>query len=1013
MSKMIYNIIKLTAETQPDKKAVIYPDEDRYFDINSVLDVNYKELLRLLDRYIHFIKKTRISSNSIGMYLDRGLGSVLTSLAIYSVGGCFIPLNTAYKSGKLQRVIDDIDVKIIISSRKYSKALNELSNVTVYYVEDISAIDDENEQEINNDEHESRNEHDYAYILYTSGSTGMPKAVPIKYNAINSFIPAMTKAYDLKKKDVIVNFNLPLFDSYLEEIFGCFFNGATLVIVHDFIVSDFELLFQYCSLNKVTVLDIPTNYWHQMVFTINGKLKDKIPSLEKVIIGGDLAIDQAIESWVLKLGCEIVLINSYGPTECCIVSTCQVISNDYISGNVVGSPLEHVSLLILDENNNELHGKKIGEVCIGGKALFSDYLNMANKRERYIIENNGDYYYRTGDKGFIDEFGRLIYCGRIKKSKKINGNMVDFDFMKRILSNLTGLDDIDIVVKEPNRGYQCLYIYLDLKSSSINRHELLRELRVLYPKSEIPFIICDQSNAREVSKHYQDSSIYNDDIYICIINIWNNVFGNIDTIITSDTNFFDIGGTSLNALMLINMMHNEFRCKVLLEDFYKNPTPLYLFNLVKTSNNDGIVFEHSRRELTDEHDQYYWIMDAIINNSPRYNIPIYFFITGKLDQKKLQAVIKLIINKYSALHSSVVIDNKQSSILNCMTTENSLEFNTISLIEYPEQYRSAKISKIINQMPFESILSNAKFPVSVKLIIESHEKYHLLINFHHAFVDGLSISTIIDEISINYNNAAMPEDTVQPVNDNCIYIDNPSDERILAYWYDNINPYFHSVKSINSMDNANMSGIVGKRKSKLITKEMLRNIRNTQALLSITIEHVLVAVFLKTLSETVEEVFLLGIPSANRGIHNDFSKIGSFATTLILPYKKSDRSIIDDILNVKSYLHSSTPFTNFSFTALNNYFFKKNKLLMPNIKYYFSSQLSFSYEMHLDNLTCKIKKIPVVVPKGDLALEIFRNENGIMLDWLYNPLCFNDEQIEAIIDCFTKNLEILLNGNKQ
>ncbi|MTH48279.1 AMP-binding protein [Intestinirhabdus alba] len=1010
MNKMIYNIIKLTAETQPDKKAIIYLDEDRCFDINAVLEVNYKELFILLERYIYFIKKTIRSSNGIGMYLDRGVDSVLTSLSIYSVGGCFIPINTAYKSGKLQRVIDDINVKVMISSRKFSKVLNGLSNITVYYIEDIYSIVHEDEQE-HNDEHEDRDENDYAYILYTSGSTGIPKAVPIKYRAINSFIPAMIKAYDLKKNDVILNFNLPLFDSYIEEIFGCFFSGATLVIAHDFVVSDFDLLFQYCSLNKVTVLDIPTNYWHQMVFTINSKLKNKISSLEKVIIGGDLAIDRAIELWIAQIGCDIVLINSYGPTECCIVSTCQVISNDYISGNIVGSPLEHVNLLIVDENNNELHDKKIGEVCIGGKALFSDYLNMSSKRERYLIKNNGNYYYRTGDKGFIDEFGRLVFCGRIKKSKKINGNMVDFDFMKRILNSLTGLDEIDIFVKEPNQGYQCLYISLDLKLSSINRHEILRELRVLYPKAEIPFIICDESNARGDSKHYQDSSIYNDGAYMRIINIWNNVFGDIGANIIADTNFFDIGGTSLNALMLINMIYHEFRCKVLLEDFYKKPTPLYLFDLVKKSNDDGIAFEHSRTELTDDHDQYYWIMDAIINNSPIYNIPIYFFITGELDQSKLHAVINLIVRKYPALHFSVEINDKQNRIRNCISTEESLELNTITLIEVQEQYKSTKIAKIINQMPFESLLLNKKKPVSVKLIVESCEKYHLLINFHHAFVDGLSISTLIDEISMNYNNATMREDTEQPLNDNCIYIDNPGDEKILAYWYDNLIPYVHSESKINGMDSVNLSSIVGKRKSTLITKEELLNIRNIQGLLSITIEHALIAVFLRTLSEMVEEVFLLGIPSANRGIHNDFSKIGSFATTLIMPYKKNDCSIIDDVLNVKSFLHSSTPFTNFSFTALNKYFYEKNKLRIPNIKYYFSSQLSFSYAMDLDNLTCELRKIPVVVPKGDLALEIFRNENGIMLDWLYNPLYFNDEQIEVIIDCFNKNLEILLNGN--
>jgi len=264
---------------------------------------------------------------------------------------------------------------------------------------------------------------DAAYVMYTSGSTGRPKGVLVGHEAVASRVAWMASEYGLGPGDRVVQFASVSFDTHVEEIWPALCAGATLVLLPDGPHSLPDLLRDQTG---ITVLDLPTAYWHQLV-----ALGEEIawpPGLRLMIIGGEQADGVAVRAWP---SCSPArLVNTYGPTEATVVSTWADLTSSAGGGRPpIGRAVTGTRVYVTGEDLSLVPPGMPGELCVGGAGLATGYLGSPGlTAERFVPDPfgpPGGRLYRTGDRVRWRSDGTLEYLGRLDDQLKVRGHRIE------------------------------------------------------------------------------------------------------------------------------------------------------------------------------------------------------------------------------------------------------------------------------------------------------------------------------------------------------------------------------------------------------------------------------------------------------------------------------------------------------------------------------------------------------------------------------------------------------------
>ncbi|MFF4367810.1 amino acid adenylation domain-containing protein [Streptomyces sp. NPDC001594] len=283
---------------------------------------------------------------------------------------------------------------------------------------------------------------DDAYVIYTSGSTGTPNGVVVGQDALAHFTAGATEVYRITAGDRVLQFAPLHFDASVEEVFCTLGAGATLVLREDEML-DVPGLLAGCAAHGITVLDLPTAYWHELAHAVSAGLAELPPSLRTVIIGGEAALPERVARWAAVVDPERVrLLNTYGPTEATVVATVADLSR-YAGGPVpIGAPLPGVRAAVVD-----------GELWLLGGGLARGYLGRPELTERRFARLGGERTYRTGDLVRVREDGLLGFEGRADDEVKINGHRVDPASVESVLSGHPAVREAAVVaVAAPGGG---------------------------------------------------------------------------------------------------------------------------------------------------------------------------------------------------------------------------------------------------------------------------------------------------------------------------------------------------------------------------------------------------------------------------------------------------------------------------------------------------------------------------------------------------------------------------------
>ncbi|TMR94447.1 non-ribosomal peptide synthetase [Nonomuraea basaltis] len=386
--------------------------------------VTYGELAERVSRLAtELTRRGAGRGDVVGLRLGRSIDAVVAMLAIWRTGAAYLPLDPAYPAARHQHMITTSGARLIVSDGlRISGGLSASGTNR-----------DPHDRPVPNGPHIGQDPGEgLAYVIYTSGSTGTPKGVAVEHAGLAARVRWMRREYGLRPRDQVVQLASLSFDTHAEELYPALTTGATVVLVPDGGATLPDLLAERPG---ITVLDLPTAYFHQLVDLI-----DEIAwpaALRLVVIGGEQVHATALARWRRRFGDRVRLVNTYGPTETTIVATAADLAGGPGGASArttygddphppIGRPIQATTIRVLDAHGAPTPPGAPGELYIGGPGVARGYLGLPElTAQRFVRLPDGGRYFRTGDRVRLRPNGLLEFLGRMDEQVKVRGFRIE------------------------------------------------------------------------------------------------------------------------------------------------------------------------------------------------------------------------------------------------------------------------------------------------------------------------------------------------------------------------------------------------------------------------------------------------------------------------------------------------------------------------------------------------------------------------------------------------------------
>jgi amino acid adenylation domain-containing protein len=315
-----------------------------------------------------------------------------------------------------------------------------------------------------------------AYTLFTSGSTGVPKGIPIEYTHLRALMEDLVERYPLGENDKVLQAFELSFDVSIACIFTAWIQGATLV-VPDLngitAINAFKAIYDH-KVNFVTLPPSALFYLRRLKM-----LSMPLPWVTTTIFTGEaLPINVAMEWKTCAVNTSID--NAYGPTEGTVWSLIYSLDDQTASQTInglcpIGRPLKHIQMRVVDDFSHDVKTNERGELWIGGSQIFHGYVNQPEKSKEVVFQDNkGTYWYKTGDIVVVNDFGQVVYVNRKDNQVQINGFRVELGEVEHHLRAIIG-SEAAVVLAHENHQVMELYSFVQGDWSESEILDLMRK----------------------------------------------------------------------------------------------------------------------------------------------------------------------------------------------------------------------------------------------------------------------------------------------------------------------------------------------------------------------------------------------------------------------------------------------------------------------------------------------------------------------------------------------------------
>jgi amino acid adenylation domain-containing protein len=591
-NKCIHQLFEKQVEQTPNAVAVAFEGQQ----------LTYSELNARANELAHYLQQLGVKPEVlVGICVERSLEMLVGLLGILKAGGAYLPLDPHYPKERLAYMLKDAQISVLLTQQPLLNQLPKHQAQIVCLDTDWTVIaPNSQENPVNQTQAEN-----LAYVIYTSGSTGTPKGVMIQHNSLVNYTEAVCLEYQLEPSDRILQFASLSFDVAAEEIFPCLIKGATLVLRTDQTLSSIADFWQTSGNLGLTVLNLPTAFWHQLTTELSANLP--LPeAVRLVIIGGEKALAKHWQTWQQQVDRQVRLINCYGPTETTIGATMFDLSRlgaiDLVDRQLpIGKPLPNIQVYVLDAYLQPVAVGIPGELYIGGVGVARGYLNRPELTAQKFIPNPfieeqkkatassslaRDKLYQTGDLVCYRPDGNLEYLGRIDHQVQIRCFRIELGEIEAVLSSYPQIQQAVVIAPEDIRGNKSLVAYIVTPEESISTNQLRKFLKQKLPEYMVPNIFVtldalpltpngkvDRKALPAPNSHPQLEEAYvmpKTEAERIIAAVWQDLL-QLKKVGIND-NFFTIGGNSLLSISVHGKLNKIFGQELSIIELFKYPT---------------------------------------------------------------------------------------------------------------------------------------------------------------------------------------------------------------------------------------------------------------------------------------------------------------------------------------------------------------------------------------------------------------------------------------------------------
>lgn len=588
--KCIHELFEEQVEKAPDATALTFNEQN----------LTYQELNEKANQLAHYLISQGVGPETlVGICIERSLEMVIGLLGVLKAGGAYVPLDPGYPKARLEYMLEDAALTIVITQSHLVGLLDD-KKTAICIDNEILQRDFLSLPSNNIDPRESGlTSKNLAYVIYTSGSTGNPKGVLIQHSSLVNLATSISKIYTLNPADKLLQLATINFDISVEDIFSTLISGANLVIADKLWITNSENFWNLCELNKITVLDLPTAFWHNLLLS-TPSIPDCIRHLS---VGGEKIKQEALNDWFSKVSATTTLCNMYGPTECTVDSTFAFLSN---GDGHLGRPLPNYQIYILDAHGNQMPVGVWGELHIGGVGLARGYLNRPESTAEKFISNpffdpinsaSSEKLYKTGDLCRYLPSGDVEFLGRIDHQVKVRGFRIELGEIESALAKHELVKDAVVIVREGAAGDKQLIAFVvsleEVKSTALKKY-----LDNLLPEYMVPAIFSVRDSLPLTPNGKVDRKALEllpleltldehlakpkNQLEQQLAEIWSRLLNWDENSIGRQDNFFELGGHSLLVMVLLSDIQKTFSINCNVIQIYKNKFFFEQINLIES-----------------------------------------------------------------------------------------------------------------------------------------------------------------------------------------------------------------------------------------------------------------------------------------------------------------------------------------------------------------------------------------------------------------------------------------------
>ncbi len=432
----------------------------------------YSEVFTFAQNIRHQLQN--IDYQNIGIYLTDDVYMYASILAIWLEGKTYVPIHPEFPLNKNLSVINQAEIKFLLSSVEIQE------NFEVQYLDSTKSF--EIEDFAPKDFPISTN----AYILFTSGSTGNPKGVPITFSNLYHFSKSFEKTFGkLSTSDHVLQMFELTFDLSVMSYLIPWLNGSTVVALHKKETKFLQIL-DLLEADEITVVLMVPSILNLIIPYLDSEIKNS--SLRLNLFCGEALLTKQIQNWKGFIP-NAEIYNVYGPTENTIFCTHYKVGENIKEKNgiiSIGKSMTDSEMSFLNNDENE------GELLLSGKFLTKNYWKNPEKTKETFIEKNGETFYKTGDWCIRDTDGDFFYTNRIDFQAKINGHRIELaeieHFANQVLENSVS---VALIHKDKNDNDELVLFVNDLE---VDENEIFANLKENLPDYAVPSRIIKVEN---------------------------------------------------------------------------------------------------------------------------------------------------------------------------------------------------------------------------------------------------------------------------------------------------------------------------------------------------------------------------------------------------------------------------------------------------------------------------------------------------------------------------------------